>query len=509
MTSVARWPKTGLRRAGSRRWPVTLIRDLGRASQAAEAVRLSEALAAVDPARPGSFAGEAAVALAEAGLADDARTKIAENTERWPDDVRVRLLAGDALAMLGNTEAALAQFQVALLLAQQAKDFKVIRDLSTRIFRLTHPAADEMVQRRQPRSRARSQRKGKTIISLANPADAARRERPGQLANRYCGQYRGKYSHVVDICWHKPLGRAHGEQGCSGGGRLRHMARRTFLSASAVTAVAVPLISGTALTGTADAAIRQVPDPGLRALLAQVDPDRIKATILRLVQFGTRHTASSQTDPVRGIGAATAWVLSQFQAIAATSSGRMTVHEQTFTQPVSSNIPVPTTITNVIATLQGTSSPERFYVITGHLDSRVTDVLNFTADAPGADDDGSGVAVALELARLFATRQFPGTLVFATVAGEEQGLYGSTFMATQMKAAGDDVQGMFSNDIVGASQAFDGTRPDPFTVRLFVETIPTAVTANADRDHAGDRRRERRRDPPAGPVRHRPWRRSS
>jgi len=256
------------------------------------------------------------------------------------------------------------------------------------------------------------------------------------------------------------------------------IARRKFLSASAVTAVAVPLISGTALAGTADAAIRQFPDPGLRALLQEVDPNRIQATILRLVQFGTRHTASSQTDPVRGIGAATNWVFEQMQAIAATSSGRMTVQKQTFTQPVANNIPVPTTITNVIATLKGTASPERFYVITGHLDSRVTDVLNFTADAPGADDDGSGVAVALELARLFATRQFPGTLVFATVAGEEQGLYGSTFMATQMKAAGDDVQGMFSNDIVGASQAFDGTRPDPFTVRLFVETIPTAVTTN-------------------------------
>jgi hypothetical protein len=106
----------------------------------------------------------------------------------------------------------------------------------------------------------------------------------------------------------------------------------------------------------------------------------------------------------------------------------------------------------------------------------VTDVLNFTDDAPGADDDGSGVAVVLELARLFATRQFPGTLVFATVAGEEQGLYGSAHMAAQMKAAGADVQGMFSNDIVGASQAWDGTRPDPHAVRLFVEGIPTAVT---------------------------------
>jgi hypothetical protein len=165
-------------------------------------------------------------------------------------------------------------------------------------------------------------------------------------------------------------------------------------------------------------------------------------------------------------------------SFAANSNGRMTVQQQTFVQPVSSNIPVPTTITNVIATIQGTATPQRFYVITGHLDSRVSDVLNFTDDAPGADDDGSGVAVVLELARVFATHQFPGTLVLATVAGEEQGLYGSAHMAAQMAAAGNDVQGMFSNDIVGASQAFDGTKPDPRTVRLFVEGIPTAVTAN-------------------------------
>jgi hypothetical protein len=154
----------------------------------------------------------------------------------------------------------------------------------------------------------------------------------------------------------------------------------------------------------------------------------------------------------------------------------MTVQKQSFVQPVSSTIPVPTTITNVIATLKGTASPERFYVITGHLDSRVSDVLNFTDDAPGADDDGSGVAVVLELVRVFATHQFPGTLVLATVAGEEQGIFGSAHMAAQMKAAGNDVQGMFSNDIVGASQAWDGTRPDPHTVRLFVEGIPTAAT---------------------------------
>jgi hypothetical protein len=256
--------------------------------------------------------------------------------------------------------------------------------------------------------------------------------------------------------------------------------RRTFLSASALSAASVAAVPFLATT-TADASppiAPQNPDPALRSLLNQVDPSRMQATVDRLTQFGTRHTASSQDDPVRGIGAATAWVFDQMQAFAATSNGNMTVQQQTFVQPVSNRIPVPTTITNVIATLQGTASPQRFYVVTGHLDSRVTDVLDFTSDAPGADDDGSGVAVVLELIRLFATQQFPGTIVFATVAGEEQGLYGSAFMAQQMKAAGADVQGMFSNDIVGASQAWDGTKPDPHTLRLFVEGIPTAATAS-------------------------------
>ena len=271
--------------------------------------------------------------------------------------------------------------------------------------------------------------------------------------------------------------------------RRRGSTRRTFLSASAATAVAAPLVAQSAsasaapVTGAAHAASaanssRNHFDPDLRALLRQIDPNRIQATIQRLVAFGTRHTASSQTDPVRGIGAATAWVTQQMQSLAAASNGRMTVQQQTFVQPVASRIPVPTTITNVIATLQGSASPERFYVVTGHLDSRCTDVLDFTSDAPGADDDGSGVAVVLELIRVFATHQFPGTLVFATVAGEEQGLYGSGHMATQMNAAGNDIQAMFSNDIVGASRSFDGTKPDPFTVRLFTEGVPTNVTAN-------------------------------
>jgi hypothetical protein len=219
----------------------------------------------------------------------------------------------------------------------------------------------------------------------------------------------------------------------------------------------------------------QMPDAELRAILAEIDPDRMRATIEKLVSFGTRHTLSSQDDPVRGIGAATNWVFGAMQDIAATSGGRMTVEKQTFIQPVASRIPVPTPITNVITTLRGSTSPDRIYLVSGHIDSRVTDVMNSTADAPGADDDGSGVAAMMELARVMATRQPGATIVFVTVAGEEQGLYGSAFMAKQYKAAGADIQGMFSNDIIGASRADDGTR-DPSHIRLFAEGVPTSET---------------------------------
>src|SRR5262249_55784377 len=141
--------------------------------------------------------------------------------------------------------------------------------------------------------------------------------------------------------------------------------RRAFLSASAVTAAAVPLLSGTAQAATSPALAGQDPDVELRALLRQIDPSQIEATIQQLVQFGTRHTASSQTDPVRGIGAATAWVFDQMQATAATSPGRMTVQQQSFVQPAGPRIPTPTTITNVIATLPPTASPPRSYVVPG------------------------------------------------------------------------------------------------------------------------------------------------
>jgi hypothetical protein len=211
-------------------------------------------------------------------------------------------------------------------------------------------------------------------------------------------------------------------------------------------------------------------------MLREVDHRRIEATVRRLAAFGTRHTLSSQDDPVRGIGAARDWIADQLQGYAATSGGRMTVAKQSFVQPAGPRIPAPTVITNVIATLRGDVTPSRMYVITGHYDSRVTDVLNFTTDAPGADDDASGVAVVLEVARVLATRHPEATIVLAAVAGEEQGLFGSTFMAAQYKAAGADIQGMFSNDIVGSSTDEKGNR-NPHVVRLFNEGVPTSETA--------------------------------
>jgi Peptidase family M28 len=227
--------------------------------------------------------------------------------------------------------------------------------------------------------------------------------------------------------------------------------------------------------GPGDRSRPQSPDATLRQIMSEIDPDRMRATIEGLTSFGTRHTLSSQTDPNRGIGAATNWFFQQMRAIAATSSGRMTVERQSFIQPVASRIPTPTPITNVIATLRGSTSPERIYVVTGHIDSRVTDIMNFTDDAPGADDDGSGVAAVTELARVMATREPEATIVFAAVAGEEQGLHGSAFMAKQYKAAGADIQGMFSNDIIGSSTADDGVR-DLTHIRLFCEGVPTTET---------------------------------
>ncbi|MCX5605423.1 M20/M25/M40 family metallo-hydrolase [Streptomyces phaeochromogenes] len=218
-------------------------------------------------------------------------------------------------------------------------------------------------------------------------------------------------------------------------------------------------------------ATAQAPSRELRTLLKEIDPDRIEATVRKLVSFGTRHTLSTQDDPDRGIGAARDWILAEMRSYAAGSGGRMTAELQSYVQEPASRIPTATRITNVVATLRGSVTPERVYVVSGHYDSRVTDVMDATSDAPGADDDASGVAVAMELARVMAKRRPASTIVFAAVAGEEQGLYGAAHMASRFKAAGTDVQAMFTNDIVGSSKADDGTK-DPYTIRLFAEGVP-------------------------------------
>src|SRR5262245_50857551 len=214
--------------------------------------------------------------------------------------------------------------------------------------------------------------------------------------------------------------------------------RRTFLAASVAAGGAalagVPTVAAAeAHDGGGKPPLAQPPDRELRAILREVDPKRIEANVRKLVSFGTRHTLSAQDDPVRGIGAARDWIHDTLASYAAASGGQMTVEKQSYLQEPGVRIPTPTVITNLIATLRGSEQSSRVYLVSGHYDSRVTDVMNFTSDSPGADDDASGVAVSMELARVFATRRPSATLMFAAVAGEEQNLYGSTHMAQVLK----------------------------------------------------------------------------
>jgi hypothetical protein len=223
----------------------------------------------------------------------------------------------------------------------------------------------------------------------------------------------------------------------------------------------------------------QKPEKELRDMLRDVDHKHIQATIEKLVSFGTRHTESSMTDPNRGIGAAINYVFTTMQGYAATSNGRMTVALQTYHQPPVANTilnPDGVDITNVVATIKGSVTPERIYLISGHLDSRRSLVTDSVGDAPGADDDASGVAVIMEAARVMASHAPESTIVFTAVDGEEQGLFGSGNQAKLFKAANADIQGMFSNDIVGASRAENGAKDD-HRLRLFSEGVPTLDTA--------------------------------
>jgi hypothetical protein len=262
------------------------------------------------------------------------------------------------------------------------------------------------------------------------------------------------------------------------------ISRRHMLAGAAVLGT-VPIIGAGAASADSDSHRPggREPSPDIRAMLRDISSRNIERTINKLVSFGTRNTLSSQDHPTRGIGAARDWLFEEFKKAAAPSGGRMTVELQSYIQGVAPRIPVPTPITNVVATLRGSSpdSVDRTYVVSGHYDSMPTSVTDTDTDAPGANDDASGVAAVLEMARVMATRQFDATIVFMAVAGEEQGLFGANFFATTAKAAGRNIAGMFTNDIIGSSVGQNGKR-DPFTIRLFGEGLPNPANATLEAD---------------------------
>jgi len=206
------------------------------------------------------------------------------------------------------------------------------------------------------------------------------------------------------------------------------------------------------------------------AIVRETSPQRIHAYVEKLVSFGTRHTMSETESGTRGIGAARRWIKAELERCGA---GRLDVQFQSHIHPVANRISRPTEIVNVVATLPGTqaASKDRYYVVSGHYDSRVTDVMNATADAPGANDDASGTAAVIELACVMSHHKFDASLVFMTVAAEEQGLYGSGDYAAKAKAAGMNIAGMLNNDIIGSSHDENG-KLDNGEVRLFAEGVP-------------------------------------
>ena len=218
-----------------------------------------------------------------------------------------------------------------------------------------------------------------------------------------------------------------------------------------------------------------------------VSPDALKATIAKLVSFGTRHTMSETISPTRGIGAARRWVKGRYQGFNAACHGCLAVEtpEQTVTGP---RIPTPTVIQDVIAIQRGTGDPNRVVIISGHIDSRVTDVANFTSNAPGANDDGSGTAAVIEAARVLSQQRFPATIVYAVLSGEEQGLYGGKVLADFAKAKGWQVEAVLNNDIIGNSHGMDGLVDDK-SVRVFSEGTranETPLQAAARRRNGGE-----------------------
>jgi hypothetical protein len=241
---------------------------------------------------------------------------------------------------------------------------------------------------------------------------------------------------------------------------------------------------------TRNRAPRNRANPTISAIVREIDARNIERSIRQLVSFGTRNTLSEQNDPKRGIGAARDWLYAEFLKAAEASGGRMTVEKQSYEQAKAQRVPQPTIITNVVATLKGTQpqSSDRIYVVSGHYDSMCNSPTDAKCDAPGANDDASGTAAVLEMARVMAKYQFEATIVFMAVAGEEQSLLGSTYFAEQAKQKNWNVDAMLTNDIIGNTLGGNGVR-DRGTVRVFSEGVPsneTPAEANTRRSVGGE-----------------------
>jgi len=219
------------------------------------------------------------------------------------------------------------------------------------------------------------------------------------------------------------------------------------------------------------AAVALLAMPVAAAAQERPSPRELEKTVTSLVGFGTRHSLSSTTDPKRGIGAARDWAAARFAAIARDCGGCLTVERPSrrFTGPRAPNGVV---IEDVLGIQPGTD-PTRVVIVGGHIDSMPSDVMDYTSDAPGANDDASGVAVVLEAARILSKRKFAATIVYAVFSGEEQGLWGATLLADTVKARGWQVTAMLNNDIVGNSVSQGGAKTGD-RVRVFSEGVRAA-----------------------------------
>lgn len=220
-------------------------------------------------------------------------------------------------------------------------------------------------------------------------------------------------------------------------------------------------------------------DPEIASMVKDISPDSIKNYIQRMVSFGTRHSLSDTVSSTTGIGAARRWVASKFLQFRKQSGANMTVELDPLEVLPGRNARIPRRVImkNVVATLKGSDpNDDRVLLISGHLDSRATDVMDSVITAPGANDDASGVAVVIELVRVMSKHKFPCTIIFMAVQGEEQGLIGARHMAEKMKANNVNLIAMLNNDIVGNSIASETGEKNDKAVRVFSEMVPSAET---------------------------------